>query len=338
MKIAIVTDAWQPQTSGVVTTLLRMTAGLAERGHELLVIHPGMFRNWPCPTYPDIRLALWPFTGVARRLDAFDPDCVHLPAEGPLGWAGRRWAMRRERPFTTAYMTRFPEYVRLRTGLPEGWTFHVLRRFHGPAAATMVSTPSLERELAGRGIGPLVRWGRGVDTKLFCPTDKRAPDIPDDLPRPLCMYMGRVAVEKNIESFLDAELPGSKVVIGDGPALSRLRREYPAVLFTGRKTGSDLAVHLAAADVFVFPSLTDTFGIVLIEAMACGVPVAAHPVTGPVDVVRDGRTGALDDDLSRAVRRALKLSPDDCRHYALQCSWQKSLDQFESNLVPFEGH
>lgn len=333
MKIAIVTDAWEPQTSGVVTSLKRMTTGLSRRGHQVLVIHPGQFRNWPCPTYPDIRLALWPFPGVARMLDGFDPHCLHLPAEGPLGWAGRRWAMRRGRPFTTAYMTRFPEYVQMRTGLPPSWTFAALRRFHGPAAATMVSTPQLEQELARGGMGPLVRWGRGVDTDLFRPTDKRAPDIPETMPRPLHMYMGRVAVEKNLESFLDLPLAGSRVVIGDGPALQRLRRDYPSVLFLGRRTGDDLAVHLAAADVFVFPSLTDTFGIVLIEAMACGVPVAAHPVTGPVDVVRDGVTGALDHDLGRAISRALRMDPRACREYALTCSWERSLDQFESNLV-----
>ena len=329
MRIALVTDAWTPQTSGVVTTLNRMVAGLRARGHELLVLHPGLFASLPCPTYPEIRLAVLPGRRLARLLDDFDPDAVHIPAEGPLGLAGRTWCLRRGQPFTTAFMTRFPDYVRLRTGLPPALTYRLLRWFHGPATRTMVSTPTLRRELTALGFANLALWGRGVDTDLFRPRPKDRLD----LPRPLAVYMGRVAVEKNIEAFLDLDLPGGKAVIGDGPALARLRARYPETAFLGRKTGLDLAEHLAAADVFVFPSRTDTFGIVLIEAMACGVPVAAYPVMGPVDVVRDGVSGALDQDLGRAVRRALDLDPADCREYALGFSWEKSVQQFEANLA-----
>lgn len=329
MRIALVTDAWHPQTSGVVTTLERMTLGLTARGHDLLVLHPGLFRSLPCPTYPEIRLAVLPGRRLARMLDDFDPDAVHIPAEGPLGLAGRGWCLRRGRPFTTAFMTRFPDYVRLRTGLPPAVTYRLLRWFHGPAARTMVSTPTLKSELEGLGFANLAFWGRGVDTELFAPRPKDRIAAP----RPLTMYMGRVAVEKNIEAFLDLDLPGSKAVIGDGPALDRLKARYPGVRFLGRKTGLDLAEHLAAADVFVFPSRTDTFGIVLIEAMACGVPVAAYPVMGPVDVVRNGVTGILDPDLGRAVRQALELDPAACRDYALDFSWEKSVQQFETNLA-----
>lgn len=329
MRIALVTDAWRPQTNGVVTTLTRMAEGLAGRGHEVLVVHPGLFGSVPCPTYPEIRLAVLPGRKLARMLDAFDPDAAHLPAEGPLGLAGRNWSLRRDRPFTTAFMTRFPDYVRLRTGLPPALTYALLRWFHGPAARTMVSTPALKRELEGLGFANLALWGRGVDTDLFRPRPKDRIAAP----RPLAMYLGRVAVEKNLGAFLDLDLPGSKAVIGDGPALDRLKARHPAALFLGRKTGPDLAEHLAAADVLVFPSRTDTFGIALIEAMACGVPVAAYPVMGPADVVQDGVTGALDQDLGRAVRRALELDPAACRAYALGFSWEKSVQQFEANLA-----
>lgn len=330
MKIAICTDAWQPQTSGVVTTLNRMTAGLAARGHEVLVIHPGLFRTVPCPTYPDIRLSLLPGRRLGRMLDAFGPRAVMIPAEGPLGLAARNHCLRRGWSFATAFMTRFPDYVRLRSGLPPGWTFRALRWFHRPAAATLVSTPSLREELSRRGFANLRHWGRGVDTELFRPRGKAALD----LPRPIAMYMGRVAVEKNLDAFLGLPLAGSKVVIGDGPALGAMRRRHPGAHFLGRKTGLDLARHLDAADVFVFPSRTDTFGIVLIEAMACGVPVAAYPVPGPRDVVAHGQTGWLDEDLGRAVARALEMDPARCQALALEHTWERSVEQFLGNLVP----
>jgi len=329
LRISLITDAWPPQTSGVVTTLTRTVRGLEERGHRVQVLHPGLFRTVPCPTYPEIRLALKPRRPLADFLDAFDPEAVHLAVEGPLGLAGRRHCLRRGRPFTTSITTRFPEYIHLRSGLPAGWLYRLLRWFHAPASRVMVATPSLRAELAGRGFTSLVRWSRGVDTDLFRPRPKTALAGP----RPISLYLGRVAVEKNLEAFLGQDLPGSKVVIGDGPALNSLSRRHPEARFLGRKTGEDLASHLAAADVFVFPSLTDTFGLVLIEAMACGLPVAAFPVTGPKDVVVQGRTGWLDHDLEKAVRMALTLDPEACRQEALKYSWSRSIDQFEANLA-----
>jgi glycosyltransferase involved in cell wall biosynthesis len=332
MRIAIVTDAWFPQTSGVVTTLSRMVEGLQGRGHEVEVVHPGMFKTIPCPTYPDIRLALWPGKALARRLEAFQPEAVHLPTEGPLGFWGSRWCKRKGYPYTTTYTTRFPEYIEMRIRIPAGVFYPPVRAFHNGAARTMVSTPSLKADLEARGFKNLVFWGRGVDTELFRPREKDALDAP----RPIAVYLGRVAVEKNIEAFLELDLPGSKAVIGDGPALESLKRRFPDALFLGRRTGEDLARHLAACDVFVFPSKTDTFGIVLIEAMACGLPVAAYPVMGPKDVVRHGETGWLDDDLQTAVHNALELDPSCCREHACSYSWENSIAQFESNLAPFE--
>lgn len=329
MRIAIATDAWQPYVCGVVTTLNKMIDGLRSRGHEVLVLHPGLFRTFPCPTYPDIPISILPGRVIAREFEAFRPEAVMVPTEGTIGLAARNYCARHKLAFTTAFMTRFPEYVKMRTGLPTDPIYRMMRWFHGKAARTLVATPSLKNELEGRGFANLNFWGRGVDTELFRPRDKTALD----LPRPISMYMGRVAVEKNIGEFLNLSLPGTKVVIGDGPALERLQAEHPAVRFLGRKTGLDLAVHLEAADVFVFPSLTDTFGVVLIEAMACGLPVAAHPVTGPMDVVVQGETGWLDQDLGRAVDKALSMDPAACRAHALNFTWERSLDQFKENLV-----
>jgi len=334
LRISLVTDAWPPQTSGVVTTLTRTVRGLKERGHQVQVLHPGLFRTAPCPTYPEIRLALKPRRRLAALLDSFGPEAIHLTVEGPLGLAGRRHCLRRGLPFTTSITTRFPEYIHLRSGLPAGWLYRLLRWFHAPARRIMVATPSLRAELAGRGFTSLVRWSRGVDTDLFRPRPKTALAGP----RPVSLYLGRVAVEKNLEAFLGLDLPGSKVVIGDGPALASLSRRHPRARFLGRKTGEDLARHLAAADVFVFPSLTDTFGLVMLEAMASGLPVAAFPVTGPRDVVLQGRTGWLDRDLEKAIRQALTLDPEACRQEALKYSWSRSIDQFEANLAPIHGH
>lgn len=329
MKIAITTDAWDPYVCGVVTTLNRMVAGLENRGHEVRVIQPGHFKTVPCPTYPDIPLSILPGRKISKMLDIFQPDAVMVPTEGPIGLASRNHCVRRGLPFTTAFMTRFPEYVNMRTRIPENAVYKLMRWFHRPAAKTLVATPSLKADLENRGFDNLDFWSRGVDTKLFRPREEDAINAP----RPLAMYMGRVAVEKNIEAFLTIDMPGSKAVIGDGPALERLRREYPDIQFLGRKTGLDLAVHLAAADVFVFPSRTDTFGVVLIEAMACGLPVAAYPVTGPQDVVIHGETGWLDKDLGRAVRKALKLDPARCRAHAMEFTWERSVDQFEAGLI-----
>lgn len=331
MKIAIVTDAWRPQTNGVVRTLAT-TVDIATRlGHEALVIEPGQFRTFPCPTYPEIRLAWMPYRTLARRLQGFGPDAIHIATEGPLGGAARSWCLRHGKPFTTSYHTQFPEYVRARAPIPLSVSYAHLRRFHAAAARTLVATPTMQRQLEARGFRNIVRWSRGVDLELFRPREKDF--LPQ--PRPISLYCGRVAVEKNIEDFLRLKLPGTKVVVGDGPARAQLEQKYPEIVFAGFRFGEELARHVAAADVFVFPSRTDTFGLVLLEAMACGVPVAAYPVTGPVDVVRDGVTGILDEDLGAATLRALALQPADCRNYALGFTWEAATRQFLDHLEPW---
>jgi 1,2-diacylglycerol 3-alpha-glucosyltransferase/glucuronosyltransferase len=329
MRIAIVTDAWHPQINGVVTTLGKTGEGLADMGHEVLFVTPDYFRTIPCPTYPSIHLALSPAGKMARMLDAFAPHAVHIATEGPLGWAARSYCRNRGLAFTTSYHTQFPQYIKLRVPVPMNWSYAVLRRFHGAAVRTMVPTPSLRRELRRRQFRNVVIWPRGVDTELFRPADAGVLEAP----RPIAMYAGRVAVEKNIEAFLALDLPGTKYVVGDGPDLEKLRRKYPAARFTGFKKHAELAAHLAAADIFVFPSRTDTFGIVMLEAMACGVPVAAFPVTGPVDVVRNGETGVLDEDLGRAARGALSVDGRMCREHALAHSWRRATACFAANLV-----
>jgi glycosyltransferase involved in cell wall biosynthesis len=330
LHLVIVTDAWAPQVNGVVRTLQRTKAELERLGHQVDLISPDQFRTIPCPTYPEIRLALWPGRKVYRELDALKPDAIHISTEGPLGRAARAWCLKRRLPFTTAYHTRFPEYVAARCAVPLAWTYGMMRRFHAPAARIMVATQSIESELTLRGFANISRWTRGVDLELFHPRDR----APLDLPRPIHLYVGRVAVEKNIGAFLALTLPGSKVVIGDGPQLAALKAQYPEVHFLGAKYGSDLARHVAAGDVFVFPSLTDTFGLVMLEAMACGLPVAAFPVAGPKDVVREGEVGALDWDLAKAVERALALPRAACRLYAQDFSWETATRQFLANLAP----
>jgi glycosyltransferase involved in cell wall biosynthesis len=282
----------------------------------------------PCPTYPEIRLALFPYRTLARQLELFGPDAVHIATEGPLGMAARRWCLRRARPFTTSYHTQFPEYVRARAPIPLGLSYAHLRRFHGAAARTLVATPSMKRQLEGRGFRNLALWSRGVDTEIFRPRTKDYLR----LPRPLWLYFGRVAVEKGIEDFLGLDVPGSKLVVGGGPAEAALKSRYPQVVFAGFRYGEELAAHVAAADVFVFPSRTDTFGLVLLEAMACGVPVAAYPVTGPVDVVVNGVTGALDENLRTAALAALHLDPAACRSHAMRYTWQAATQQFLAQL------
>jgi glycosyltransferase involved in cell wall biosynthesis len=299
-------------------------------GHQVSVISPTQFRTAPCPTYPEIRLALWRARNLNRKLDALKSDAIHIATEGPLGRAARAWCLERHLPFTTAYHTRFPEYVAARFAVPLGWTYSIVRRFHAPAVRMMVATRTIENKLTQRGFANIGRWTRGVDLELFRP-DQRA-EL--DLPRPVHLYVGRVAVEKNIGAFLALRLPGSKVVIGDAPQLTALKTRYPDVHFLGAKYGPDLARHVAAADVFVFPSLTNTFGLVLLEAMACGLPVAAFPVAGPKDVVRDGEVGALDWDLAKAVERALALPRAACRRYAQNFSWESATRQFLANLAP----
>ena len=330
MRILLATDAWTPQVNGVVMTLRNTIRGLTEAGHAVETIGPDRFPNIPCPTYPEIRLALRPFRLLQRLAAAFAPDAVHIATEGPVGQAARRFCLREGLPFTTAYHTRFPEYVHARVRLPVAISYAWLRRFHGPARAVMVPTPAIHDALARRGFGNLVMWTRGVDTSLFCPGDR----IQNDWKRPVFMNVGRVAVEKNIEAFLGLDLPGTKVVVGDGPARRALQRRYPDAVFTGAKYGEELALHFRSADAFVFPSRTDTFGLVLLEAMACGTPVAAFPVPGPIDVVESGQAGILGEDLRAAALAALDLDRAIVRDRALSFSWERATTQFLSHLHP----
>ncbi|QSA96853.1 glycosyltransferase family 1 protein [Methylococcus sp. EFPC2] len=328
MKIALITDAWRPQVNGVVTTLTRNCEQLKARGHIVELFTPDRFRNWPCPGYQEIRLALGCGRKLHRMLDEFQPDAVHIATEGPLGLAARGYCRSRGFPFTTSFHTRFAEYVNVRSGIPVGWIYRLLRWFHNGAERTMTATPALIEELKGRGFKNPVLWSRGVDTALFKPLAK------PDRQEPVFLYAGRVAIEKNIDAFLSLDLPGRKVVVGDGPQRAELESKYPAVRFVGYRFGQELAEEIAAADVFVFPSKTDTFGLVMLEALACGVPVAALPVQGPVDVILSDKVGRLHDDLCKAALAALDLRPEDCRAYAMNYSWENCAGQFESHLAP----
>jgi glycosyltransferase involved in cell wall biosynthesis len=333
MRIVITTDAWRPQVNGVVTTLGRTAGGLSAKGHDVTIINPTGYRTIPCPSYPEIRLALWPGRKLISALEQASPDAIHIATEGPLGTAVRRFCVREGLRFTTSYHTQFPEYLQKRLPVPLGLTYRYLRDFHGRAERTLVPTEQQRRTLVDRGFGNVVIWSRGVDTELFRPLGR---DFLD-LPRPICIYVGRVAVEKNLEAMLEADLPGSKLIVGDGPDLEKLRRQFPDAHFAGYKFGEELAQHLSAADVFVFPSRTDTFGLVMLEAMACGTPVAAYPVTGPVDVVTEGFSGCLDEDIAVATRRALDLSREDCRKAALERTWDRATAQFMSHLARADG-
>jgi glycosyltransferase involved in cell wall biosynthesis len=328
MNIVIVSDAWFPQVNGVVNTLDRTRRELERLGHTVHVLSPEGFRTVPLPSYPEIRLALFPGRRVRRMLDDLKPDAVHIATEAPLGLAARAWCLRNRFPFTTSFHTQFPEYVWLRTRIPLGVTYRMMRWFHAPASTVMVATPTLHERLTRRGFRNLGYWSRGVDTALFRPREKSFLD----LPRPVFLYMGRVAIEKNIEAFLKLDLPGSKVVVGGGPDLEMLKRNYPTVHFTGYKSGEALARHVAAADVFVFPSRTDTFGLVLIEALASGVPVAAFPVQGPIDVIEPGVTGCLGEDLRAAALKALELDPARCREAALRYTWEACTRQYLGHI------
>ena len=330
MRIALVTDAWAPQVNGVVRTLAATSAGLTASGHVVAPITPDLFRTLPCPTYPEVRLALGATRRVERLLDDLQPDAIHIATEGPLGLAARAYCRQRRLRFTTAYHTKFPEYLRARAGVPLAFGYAALRRFHAPSTAVMVATDTVRRELAERGFRRVVAWTRGVDTELFRPG--RAPAI--ELPRPVFLYVGRVAIEKNLPAFLRLELPGSKLVVGDGPQLAELRRRHPYAHFVGRREGEDLARYYAAADAFVFPSRTDTFGLVLLEALASGVPVAAFPVAGPLDVVGGSGAGVLNEDLRTAALASLQIPRERCREYALRFDWRASVEQFLHNLAP----
>lgn len=318
MKVVIVTDAWAPQVNGVVRTLSKTIEHLQQMGITVDTITPVHFKTFPCPSYSSIRLAILPYRKVAKLLTEYDANAVHIATEGPLGIAARRWCLRHNIQFTTSYHTQFPEYVRLRLPIPISWTYAWLRRFHRPAVHTLVPTPSQRQRLIENGFERVAVWGRGVDTEIFSPENPQA----IDLPRPIFVNMGRVAIEKNIEAFLDLELPGSKLVIGEGPDLAILQQRYPNVTFVGAKYGKELASWLAACDVFVFPSRTDTFGLVILEAMACGLPVAAYPVTGPIDIIVDGETGSINANLQVAAIQAVRLPRARCIAYAEQHTWQ----------------
>ena len=330
MKIVIVTDAWLPQTNGVVRTLSALRRELLGFGHDVVMITPENFTTIPCPTYGEIRLALVPGFEVDRILTAYRPDAIHVSTEGPLGYAARRFCRSRKLPFTTSFHTKFPDYIKARFGVPMRWTYALLRRFHAAASATMVATDSVRRELEGHGFGRLKRWTRGVDMTSFRPMAK-----PEGAyKRPIFLYVGRVAVEKNLPAFLDLDLPGSKLIVGDGPARHELQQRYPQAHFLGRQEGEDLANFYAMSDVFVFPSKTDTFGLVMLEALASGLPVAAFPVGGPVDLVDGAGVGILDWDLRAAALGALTIDPVACRAHARKFTWTASAQQFVSNLHP----
>ncbi len=328
MRILFVTDAWFPQVNGVVRTLSTTGRELEKLGHTVSFIGPDQFRTLPLVGYPEIRVAVAPRRRVARLISEFRPQAIHIATEGPLGWAARAVCRGQGLAFTTSYHTAFPEYLAKRLPVPLALTYAVLRRFHGASAAVMVATPSITGELTRRRFRNLRRWTRGVDTELFRPRSKAFLDAP----RPISMYVGRVAVEKNVEAFLSLDLPGTKFVVGGGPQLPALKRRYPEVRFAGPRHGDELAAYFAAADVFVFPSRTDTFGLVMLEALASGVPVAAFPVSGPLDVVGDTDVAVLDEDLGMAVRQALTIDPGRCREYALAHSWQAAAQQFLSNV------
>jgi glycosyltransferase involved in cell wall biosynthesis len=328
MRVLIATDAWHPQVNGVVRTLTSLAANARRLGVSVEFLTPEGFPSVPVPTYSGISCALPRPSEIARRIEDARPDAIHIATEGPIGHLVRRYCVRRGFPFSTSYTTRFPEYISARVWIPESWSYAVLRRFHSAAAVTMVSTPSLMAELAQRGFRNLGMWTRGVDTELFNP--EREIDL--NLPRPIFMNVGRIAIEKNLEAFLSLELTGSKVVIGEGPHEAELRRRYPDVKFLGLQEGKMLAAYLAAADVFVFPSKSDTFGVVQLEALACGVPIAAYPVTGPRDVIGDNPVGVLDDNLHAACMGALRISREACRAFALTRSWETSARQFIGHI------
>lgn len=337
MKIAIATDAWTPQVNGVVRTLEMTVKLLRERGHDVDVISPDQFRTVPCPGYGEIRLAVAPSFGLRKRLAQIEPDIVHISTEGPIGWSTRKWCMMNDVPFTTAFHTRFPDYASVRTGLSPDFFWPVMRRFHAHSRAVLAATPRLMSELAGRGIAHTRLWTRGIDTSIFR-MGLEAHPVLTNLPRPILLSVGRVAIEKNLEAFLGADVEGTKVIVGDGPAMGELKAKFPEAVFMGALSGANLASAYAAADVFVFPSKTDTFGLVMIEALACGVPVAGYPVPGPLDIIgangcgpfdeRSTPVGAVDLSLVKAISRALACNKQAAGDYGAGFTWDNAADQF----------
>lgn len=327
MKILVATDAWRPQVNGVVRTYERLGEEAQKLGAELDFLTPAEFYSVPAPTYPEIRLSVPGFRRVQRRFQQAAPDAVHIATEGPVGWMARWHCLARRIPFTTSFHTRFPEYLKPRFGVPESWSYGLMRSFHNAGSGVMVATPSLAQELAGRGFDRILPWTRGVDTELFRPRPVRRFGA-----GPVFITVGRVAVEKNIAAFLDLDLPGQKVVVGDGPQLAELKARYPGVVFTGKQIGNELAECYASGDVFVLPSRTETFGIVQLEAIASGLPIAAFPVTGPIDVVTPGVTGVLGEDLGHAARAALSLDKATVRAKAVDFSWENAARLFLGNI------
>jgi glycosyltransferase involved in cell wall biosynthesis len=329
MRVLIATDAWRPQVNGVVRTLEALARSVAAMGSTVAFLTPEGFPSVPLPTYPGLRCALPKLSRIAQRIREACPEAIHVATEGPIGFLVRRYCLAHRIPFTTSFTTRFPEYIAARVPFPIAWGYAALRRFHNAGAVTMVSTPSLMGELKERGFTRLKMWSRGVDTRLFTPERR----VELGFPRPIFINVGRIAPEKNLAAFLALDLPGTKVVIGQGPQLGELRARFPSVKFLGSMHGERLAAHVAAADVFVFPSRTDTFGIVQLEALASGVPVAAYPVTGSKDVIGSAAVGVLDEDLGRAARKALDVSRQACRRHALSFSWEQSARQFLQHVA-----
>ncbi len=329
MRILVATDAWHPQVNGVVRTLTMMADAAKAFGVEISFLTPESFRTFALPSYPDLRVALPRLAKIARLIAAARPDSIHIATEGPIGLLVRRYCRKHNVPFTTSFHTRFPEYISARMPVPEAWIWRAPRRFHGPSPAVMAATPALAAELRARGFPNVVLWPRGVDSGQFHP--RAGADL--DLPRPIFICVGRVAVEKNLEAFLALDLPGTKVIVGDGPERASLAHKYPQAVFLGSRQGEALAEAYAAADVFVFPSKTDTFGLVLLEALASGLPVAAFPVTGPRDVIGAAPVGVLNDDLRAACLSALTISRQACLAFAARYTWEASARIFVENIT-----
>ncbi len=339
MRILVATDAWEPQVNGVVRTLTRVVQELQAMGHVVEVIHPGQFKTFPLPTYAEIKVAIGVYEPVQELFKAFEPEAIHIATEGPIGLAARRICVEWKLPFTTSYHTRFPEYVSARLPLPLAAGYAYMKWFHKPSGRLMVATPTMREELSNHGFRNISAWSRGVDTEHFRPRGEGDPDIFADLPKPVFLYVGRVAVEKNIEAFLALDLPGSKVVVGPGPQLEELQEKYPNVVFKGSRSGKELADHYACADVFVFPSLTDTFGLVILEAMAAGTPVAAYPAPGPIDLIPGSGAGVLaltaTEGLREACLQCLDLDRKKVRTFAEKFSWRACAEDFVKNLQPY---
>jgi glycosyltransferase involved in cell wall biosynthesis len=339
MRILLATDAWEPQVNGVVRTLTRVVAELREMGEEVEVISPDQFATFPMPTYPEIKLAMGAYEKVQERFKAFEPEAIHIATEGPLGLAARRICLEWKLPFTTSYHTRFPEYVSARLPLPLAAGYAYMRWFHRPSGRLMVATPTMREELEAHGFHNISLWSKGLDTVLFRPRSPHDPDIFKGLPRPIWLNVGRVAVEKNIEAFVSLDLPGAKVVVGDGPQREELEAKFPEVRFVGAKFGEELAAHYACADVFVFPSLTDTFGLVILEAWGAGTPVAAFSAPGPIDIIPGTGAGVLapgrESGLREAALEALKLDRAHVRSVAETYSWRACAEEFLRLLQPY---